>query len=276
MSVGYRFTAIKSIARRDLSSILYGIGIYVVLSVVFLFASSVNVRDSLFQVSQNNLMVLSNPINRPLFMVIGLIAAYLGLTSAITISRERDLGTLEVLFYGPVDSVSYILAKYIQQMMVFLVTLALSFVFFWAVSVYTNLGFSKNLAGLLLLSLVMASSMVAFGIFLSSITRRMTVSVVLFLGLALFFLVFSIAHSIVMTMPGEKLSTALVYVRIVLDNMDKLVRWISPIAYLERGGMAIALGEPLQYLWSVLSSVAYTVVLLALATFAFNRKGVRK
>lgn len=275
-TTAYRTNVVRTVAKRDLRSTLYGIGMYFVLTLIFLAVSYVSIRNSLFQVTENGLWAFPSPINAPFFFSIGLAATYLGLVSAISISRERDQGTLEVLFYGPVDSFSYVMAKYVQQMISFLVVLVMTLGFFAAISAYTNLGFSGNLAGILLLSFFLASCMIAFGIFLSSASNKVITSVVLFLGLMLFFLIFQVAHQVVLAMPGQKLSTVLVYVRIALDNMNKVVQWISPLGYLDRGAVAINLGNATQYLWSLLSSLGYTAVLLWLSMLSFNRKGVRR
>lgn len=277
MSSGaYRWNTIRVTAKRELKSTLYGLGLYVVLFFIFLSVSYVGLRNALYSVTQNGLLVLPDPINRPFFVTIGLAATYLGLCSAIAISRERDQGTLEVLFYGPVDSISYVIGKYMQQMLTFCVVLLFTLINFGALSLVTNLGFSGSLIGILALSLFLASCMIAFGIFLSAITKRMMVSVVFFLGLVLFFLGFWVAHAWVQSIPGKDLTTILVYARVILDNLNSVVEWISPLAYFNRGSVAIGLGSGVGYLLSVVSSMVYSGLLLAFAVYAFNRKGVRR
>lgn len=276
VSMAYRLNAIKVTTKRELRSTLYGLGLYVVMTLIFLGAAYLSIRQSLVSVVENGLMVLPNPITQPFFLTVGLASTYLGLCAAIAISRERDQGTLEVLFYGPVDTVSYVLGKYIHQILAFLVMLAFSVINFVAVSLVTNLGFSRNFIGILLLSVFLASCMISFGIFLSAITRRMVVSIILFLGLVLFFIAFWVAHAWVMSIPGKDLTTLTIFARVVLDNLNTVLQWISPLSYLARGSTAIAMGNVGQYLLSIVSSVLYTVVLLGLSIYAFERKGVRR
>ncbi len=276
MSMAYRLNTIKVTTKRELRSTLYGLGIYVVMTLIFMGAAYLSIRQSLVSVVENGLMVLPNPITQPFFLTAGLAATYLGLCAAIAISRERDQGTLEVLFYGPVDTVSYVLGKYLQQILAFLVMLVFAVINFVAISLVTNLGFSGNFLGILILSVFLASCMISFGIFLSAITRRMVVSIVLFLGLVLFFIAFWVAHLWVMSIPGKDLTTLTIFARVVLDNLNTVIQWISPLAYLARGSAAIGMGNVGQYLLSIVSSVIYTALLLGLSIYAFERKGVRR
>lgn len=276
MSVSYRLNAIKVTAKRELFSTLYGIGLYIVMAFIFLITSYGSIRVSILNVVENGLESLPNPISWPFFLTVFLASTYLGLCSAIAISREREQGTLEVLFYGPVDSLSYVLGKYTQQILTYGVVLAFSIINFFLISQFTNLGFSGQFFGLLVLSIFLASSMVAFGIFLSSVAKRTIAGVVLFISLVLFFVLFWGAHGFIMSLPGQNLSTLLVYTRLILDNLNMVVQWISPLAYFLRGMTAVGVGSVSQYLISIVSSLVYTAVLLGLAVNMFERRGVKR
>lgn len=276
MSSAYRFNAVRVIAKRELFSTLYGLGLYIVLAIIFLLTSYGSVRLSLLNVVENGLEALPNPIAWPFFLTVFLAATYLGLCSAIAISREREQGTLEVLFYGPVDSISYVLGKFSQQLLTFGVVLVFSLINFFIISQFTNLGFSGGFFGLLILSIFLAASMVAFGIFLSSVAKRTIVGVVLFIALVLFFVIFWAAHSFIMSLPGRNLTTFLIYARLILDNLNIVIQWISPVSYFLRGMMAVGLGSFSQYAVSIISSIIYSAVLLGLAVFMFERKGVKR
>ncbi|MGI6081683.1 MAG: ABC transporter permease [Limnochordia bacterium] len=271
-----RTNAIKVTARRELLSTLYGLGLYVVLFVIFLLTAYGSIRVSLLNVVNNGLEALPNPITSPFYLTVFLAATYLGLCSAIAISREREQGTLEVLFYGPVDSLSYVLGKYLQQVLTFFVVLAFSLVNFFLLSQLTNLGFSGNFFGLLILSIFLASCMIAFGIFLSAAAKRNIFAVVLFISLVLFFVIFWGAHSLIMALPGKNLTTLLIYTRLILDNVNILIQWISPLAYFVRGMVAVSQGNIGQYLLSIVSSLIYTTLLLGAAVIIFDRRGVKR
>jgi hypothetical protein len=118
--------------------------------------------------------------------------------------------------------------------------------------------------------------MVSFGIFLSAVAKRTVAAVVLFISLVLFFVLFWGAHQFIMSLSGLKLTTFLVYARLILDNLNMVVQWISPLAYFIRGLMAVDLGSTTQYLISIVSSLIYSAVLLGLAVTMFERRGVKR
>lgn len=276
MSISYRTNTVKVTAKREFFSTVYGVGLYAVLFFIFLLTSYLSIRVSLLNVMQNGLQALPNPITSPFFTAVFLAATYLGLCSAISISREREQGTLEVLFYGPVDSTSYILGKFTQQLLTFGVVLLFGVVNFFLVSLFTNLGFSSKFLGLLVLSIFLASSMVSFGIFLSAVAKRTIAGVVLFISLVLFFVVFWGAHGFIMSLSGLKLTTFLVYARLILDNLNAVIQWISPLSYFLRGMMAVDLGSVKEYAISIVSSTIYTAVLLGLSVVMLERRGVKR
>jgi len=278
MSMSHRLNAVRVQAKREFRSTMNGLGIYVVMALVFFIASYASVRPLLFDVSQTGVETYMNPFLDAFFYAVGISGAYLGLCAAISIARERDLGTLEVLFYGPVDSISYVAGKFIQQLMAFCVMLAFALVHFVIVSYATNLGI-RNVLGLIVLSLFLTACFVGFGILLSSLSRRMTVSVILYLALMIFFLAFWMVHSYLQSLSifdQRDYSPALVYVRTFFDNASFVMNWISPIAYFFRGITALGVGDLGQYAVSIASSVAYTLIMLVLSVVAFNRKGVRR
>lgn len=276
MSVAFRAHVAKVTAKREFKSTLYGIGLYLTLCLIFVSASFFFVRGTLRSMIDSGVVSSSNPVMGPLFIAVGLAAIYLGLCSSLAISRDRDQGTLETLFYGPVDPSSYIIGKYIHQLATHVVVLVFALVNFYLLSHVTHMGFSADMVGILVLSIFLTSSMVSFGIFLSVSTRRMMVSLILFLALVLFFLGFTAVHTWIMNVPGQNLAGAMIYVRIVLDRLNDVVKWVSPVAYFERGMAAVSTASPSQYFLSVVQSVVYSVVLLYASIWIFRRKGVRR
>jgi len=276
MSISYRTHAVRVAAKREMRSTLYGIGFYVTLALIFLATSYFFVNSSIRSTLDAGILALRNPITEPFFFSVGLAATYLGLCSALSVSRDRDQGTMEVLFYGPVDAVSYLMGKFVHQMLAFIVVLLFALVNFYLVSLATNLGFTADFIGFLVLSLFLTSCMVSFGIFLSVSTRRMMASVIVFLGLVLFFLAFSVAHTVIMSLPGQGMTPLMVYVRVIIDNMNEVMKWISPISYFSRGMAAVFMRDYAQYGVSLLSSVVYSGILLTVSVWLFKKKGVRR
>jgi ABC-type transport system involved in multi-copper enzyme maturation permease subunit len=283
-----RLNSIKVQSRRDIKSSVFSMGIYVVLTAVLLFTSFQSLRGNLFVISEAKVSVLQNPLLNPFFNTMMLLAVYLGLCSAMSISKERDLGTLEVLFYGPVDSITYVIAKYLQQMLVFVIAILLSALNFYLVSMVTNLGFTSDLWGLMLLAIFVGSGMISFGILLSSLNKKITISVIVFLVFALIFLAFWYANNWMSSLSVyeydpqtqqavlKEFPAYYIYIRVILDKLNIFLKWISPIQYFERGSTALLIKSMTQYWLNILSSVVYSAVLLILSIGAFNRKGVKR
>src|SRR5207247_4148043 len=67
----------------------------------------------------NRVLVLSEAATMPVCVASSVGMIFLALVAVATVAREKDAGTLETLFYGPVDHVSYLLAKHLAQVAAF-------------------------------------------------------------------------------------------------------------------------------------------------------------
>ena len=269
-----RWHVARTIAGRDLRSQLFGLSLYLAVALVLLGVSHFALRNALWQVEQNGLLVLGSPVAYPFFLAMWLSAIYFGLMAAVAIARERDNGTLEVLFYGPVDSLSYMAGKFLQPMASALVVTVLYLVTFGATAWFTNLGFPRETPQLVVLALALTACVVSLGLLISALSRRVFLAVLVFLGLMLLFTLFSVAHAVLLAIPGERLTDLLAFARTVVDNVQQVLTWISPIGYYSRGSAALQMGDAGQYLVALGSSLAYAAVMLSLAAWAFARKGV--
>lgn len=271
-----RARVIWTIASRDLRSHVFGVSLYVAVALILLGVSHFALRNALWQVEQNGLMVLADPVGYPFFLALWLMAVYMGLMAAVTIARERDNGTLEVLFYGPVDSGTYVLGKLTQPMASFVIVALFYLLYFAGSARFANLGFPGNVPELLLLALALTGCVVAFGLAISALSRKVSVAVLVFLGLMLVFTAVSIAQLILLAIPAEQLTDVLAFARTVVDGIQRGLEWVSPLAYFSRGSVSLELGEWRGYLEALGSTVLYTAVLTWVAALAFRRKGVRR
>ena len=270
-----KFNTVGVITKREIKSTIGSLGIYAAASLAFLVAN-LFVRSNLRGVAENGLMVMANPLNYPLFIAVIIGATYLALTSTISVSRERDQGTLEVLFYGPVDSITYIAAKFLEQLVAFLGLIVVYIVGFFAISKLTNFGLDSSFFAMAALSILLAASTVAFGLLLSTITRSARTSVIVLLLLLTLFLASDVVAGVLNSMSAKDMSVTMVYVRVAVDMINRGLKWISPFAYLNRGIAAIGLESSKHLLSSIGASLLYTGVLLSLAVYLLNKRGVRR
>ena len=113
-----RLHAIGVIQRRDLNGMLFGPGLYLATALGMVGALIV-VRDDLDAIARNRVLVLADAFTLPFFVASSVGMIFLALVAVATVAREKDAGTLETLFYGPVDHASYLLAKHLAQVAAF-------------------------------------------------------------------------------------------------------------------------------------------------------------
>lgn len=266
---------VKALTKKDFYSILSGWGIYIVVCLSFI-APSFLLKNFLESIKKDDILISADPLNFPLFISVVIISFYLVILSVISISREKDQGTLEVLFYGPVSSSTYILGKYINSILTYLVVTIFFLAYFWGVSLLTNLGFSWGLGKVILTSIFSVSCVVSFGLFISSLTKKIRNSIIWLIGLLILFLVIIVGQTILFSMSQEEISPFLTYLGNTLSVISRGVTWINPFSYLTRGRDAVSLHNSFLYGLNILYSIIYSTILLLLSMFMLKRKGVRE
>ena len=272
----YRWHAARLIHRRDLRAMVLGLGIYGVLGLSMLAATLI-LRNYLNFVDEKGLLVLSGAFTPPLFTAVFLSSLFLALSSVTTIARERDQGTMEVLFYGPVDSISYILGKYLAHLVVYLIMIVIYSVGFVMYAEFTNLVFPSNLILVLLLSILVTSDVIAFGMFLSTLSRTVRTALLLFLAVVLVFVVIQAGYILLTTIPiQDRYYNPVLFLKNAFSLLNQVAGWLSPFSYLNQGLNAVTWGRMASYLMLLALSAVYTIVFLALSIVTLERKGVRK
>lgn len=272
----YRWHAARLIQQRDLRSMLFGRGMYLALSLA-LAAAILILRNYLNFIGENGLLVVSGAFVIPLLAVVLITALFLAFSSVTTVARERDQGSMEVLFYGPVDSITYVLGKYLAQMAVAVVMAVIYTLCFAIYAGLTNFNLSLSLGWMILLALLITSDLVAVGIFLSTFSGRVRTALLLFLGLILIFLVIEVGPDLLALIPyQEDYYNPVLFLQNVLTSLGQLTAWLSPIAFLSQGLEAVRRGSTLGYLAVVGLTLGYTLIFLAFSVATLERKGVRR
>ncbi|MCB0091012.1 MAG: ABC transporter permease [Caldilineaceae bacterium] len=271
-----RWRAVRLIQRRELRTMLFGFGLYVVIA-LGLMAAILLLRNYLNFVQESGLLVMSGAFNFPLFAVIFLAAIYLAISSVTTIARERDQGTMEVLFYGPVDSISYVLGKYLAQMATYLFMLLVFALCFGLFAGLTNFSFPGNVGWVVLLSILVVSDVVAFSIFLSAQSSSVRTALFLFLSILLGLILIQFGREILSAIPVTgRYYNPVLFMQNVLVNLNSVARWVSPFSYLMQGMEAVRRGSMDMYAVLAATSVLFSLLFLGLSVVLLERKGVRR
>ncbi|HIE43943.1 MAG TPA: hypothetical protein EYP78_04000, partial [Candidatus Omnitrophica bacterium] len=271
----HRFNAVRVITKRELkSTFFYGVGIYLAIFISLLI-SSLLLKNYLEAIKDQGMLMMSDPLNYPLFITTLISSFYLAIISSISISREKDHQTMEVLFYGPIDYASFVIAKYVNDILAYLIMVVFFLIYFFFVSFLTNFAFSFNFARLIILSIFLASCMISFGLFLSSLTTRVRSSIISFISIAVGFFAVQILYRILGGTKPELLSTPLLYLRNIMEVLYVwCIQWISPFSYFDRGLKAVSLGIHGDYAISIASSLSYSIIMVLFSILILRKKGI--
>jgi len=273
----FRWHLARAVQRRELHATLYSLGLYVILAVSIAAAATV-LRNQIVAVQDSGLSVLSNPFAGSFLGAVVLSSLYLALTSTVTIARERDQGTLEVLFYAPMDPLAYLLGKYLAQLAAYALMVIVYLATLAVYALVTNLAFTPRLLGAVLLSVITASTVVAVGFLLSTLNRSARGALVALLGIIAVFLTVQLGHDYVAGLTaGLPVNRAnpLLFLQTVLAWLDEILSWLSPFAHLERGIDALLRGSLGEYGLMLALSLVYSVFVFGLAVRALQHRGGR-
>ena len=266
-------TAVKALAKKDLSAATKSWGPYVAATISFL-ASSLVLKKYLSGIGDNNILIASDPLNFPLYISLVVVSFYIALISAITISSEKDRGTLEVLFYGPVNHTSYLMSKYIADMTIFLFLIGLLIPYFLVATTLTNLALSWSLLKGIVLSVFSASCIISFSLLISTATSKMRTSVIWLVVLLGAFLSIQLTNGILLRLNVGTLSPVVQYLRRTVHLINTGTEWVTPFAPLNKGIQAIVISNDQLYFGCILFALLYSSIFLAASVAVLRKKGV--
>lgn len=273
--IATRWRAATTILRRDLRALLLSPGGYVALALAGLVVG-LDVRNDLEAIATSRLLVMADAFTRSYFIATMLLIFFLALAAAATIAREREQGTLEVLFYGPVDHWSYLVGKHLALLgayLLFGLGLVLVVVLYAAL---TGLRLGSGFGPIVLLSIVAAAAVAAGGIAVSTLVRGVRAALALLLVIIVALLAISVGASLLSGLQVTNNTNPLLFLRDLVIGLDQVIAYASPIATYERGIDAAVRGNPVAYLAWLLLLVLHSGLLLGVALISLRRRGVRR
>lgn len=172
---------------------------------------------------------LTDVVIRPLVQNMSIILLFLvPLLTMRLFSEERKTGTIELLLTYPINDLGIVLGKFLAAVSVFLIMIActLSFAFIMLTLGTFDIGvFLSSYLGLIL----MGSSFIALGVFISSVTENQIVAAAISFGAALMFWIISWTSSFT----GQTLGAIIRQTSIIerLDSFLKGVITLSDVTY---------------------------------------------
>ncbi|MCC7368667.1 MAG: ABC transporter permease subunit [Chloroflexi bacterium] len=254
---------------------LYGPAIYIVVALGMLATMPI-VAGYVDAVQRSRLLLLSDPFTLPFFVAGTIGMLFLALASVSSIARERESGTLEALFYGPVDEAAYVLGKVLAQVLAFLPIAGGLAVLLLATSGMTGLRLPYAFGLELLLAISAAGAVAALGVCLSTLVRGVRAGLALLGGLTLLFLAVRIASELLGAISVTNNQSPLLWLRNAVLAVDWLVGYVSPFGLFQAGVDALVRGDILSYLGMAGLAWGYTGLLLLAAVRLLARRGVRR
>jgi len=275
LSQSSRRTVICVIAWQEAKTTICGISGYAAITIALTVATWILLVDVRALAASGHL-VLADPFGPSLTVAMLVLALFLAVSAAVSAARDRESGTLEVLFYGPVDEISYVLGKIGGLLLAYLAALPLLLASFSLLALMTGFLLTSVILASLILSIVPAAEIIGFGVLLSIGTDRVRTAVLLLVGVTAVLLGITVTYSMVLLIPIEDPSSPVLPLRDALATLYAAVRWVSPFAYLERVVDAAVTGAWRTAAVSLAVAVAYTAIIIFLAAYWMRRRGVHR
>ncbi|MBV9357306.1 MAG: ABC transporter ATP-binding protein/permease [Chloroflexi bacterium] len=270
-----RSRTISVLGRRELLGVLYGPGPYVVVALGVLAALPV-VAGYLDAVQHSGILVLADAFTLPFFVAATLATLFLALAAIATIARERDQGTLEVLFYGPVDDVSYILSKHLALVIAYVPMALVLGLMFLAYAQMTGLRLPSVFPMELLLSFFTAIAVTALGVCLATVVRGVRAGIALLAAVVGLFLAIRFGSDLLSGLQVTNNFNSLLFLRDLVVGLDSVVAYISPFSVFQSGVEAAVRSDLGGYLLAIAISCLQAAVLLVAAVQLLAWRGVRR
>lgn len=253
------------------------LGIYVTITVA-LVTSALALHNTLRFTERNIVFVANQPLFLPILICAVLVSLYLGVTASISVSRERDRKTLEVLMYGPVDEAAFLLGIFIAQVQIFMIALAFTFVWSNLAVWILNLGFSWEVLGVFLASIVMTSAIVAFGQLTAVWGDKTRTALIVFILILLFLAGVQVADQVVSAIVISSSPTSndpILIIRNALAVATRIIQWVSPYSQLVQAMDAVAKHSWTGFLSNLGVLLAQTFILLYGSIRLLRARGAR-
>jgi ABC-2 type transport system ATP-binding protein len=268
-----RVRAAGAIARRELLALRRSPTPLVAL-VMSLGGGAIAGRSALGEAGGAGPVAEPGPLYLPLFIAVLVLTAALAFIGTTSVARERESGTLEVLFYGPVDATAFVAGKFAALVMAYLGLGFAVAVALLAVAGAMGVRFGADVLLALPLSVLSAAHAGALGLALSALAASVRSAVLVLVAVAWVTLAIHGGAAIFAALPAQTGTAA--DVAAAFDAANRALSLVSPYAHLDRAVQAARTVDPGPFAVAVASSAASTAALLMAAVLGLRRRGVRR
>jgi len=262
--------------RLDIFSALTALAPYAVVAVATGLAGFL-LQNDLHRIQEDGLLVLGDPFAVPLYGGVLLLAVYLATSAAMAAAREREHGAVELLYYGPVSSFSYLLAKLCGHVLQYAVLLVLLLGSYVLLALVTGLHMRETTVLAMILSIGPAAAATTLGLLVAALVHRLRPALLAVLGVALGAVGLQVAREILARLPAPEYHVNPVQVlRWAAFAISSITQWVLPFGYVDRELSAMLRGDLAGGLVAAGAAGVYAVVVLVLAAAGLDRTGIRR
>lgn len=272
------------LGKKDFMEGISSLGVYIVLAVIFLISflsfylvneaakQNVNIIYIIYNIGVEKSVILNIIF---MFAVVFISFLYLGISSVTTISREKQEKTIEILFYSPMNELSFIAGKYLGKIFLYLYILSISVFLFVILNFIFPMEINLSFLKVVILSIFLISCVICGGIFLSTLTSSVSSSILILIGLSIALITLQIFGGIIAFIPADP-ESLLGIIKNTISELLSLTQYISPFSYLSMGWDAIGRSDDFKLILSIIYSTAYSLIFLFLSVITLIKKGVKQ
>ena len=269
-----RWHIIHTIATQQSRDTLFGWGIYITAAVSVGIAALLIFNSTRF-VGESSLNIVAQPFMLPLQAALTLVILFVAIEATLSIARPREQGSLQVLFFAPIDEPIFIggnfLAGLLSYILFVLLTLPILLLLAWS----TNFVIPTQLLWATIPTLFVVGVTIAFGLFVSAAAPSARTAVLILVAGILILLGLQSAYAALLNIPPtSRFYDALLFIRTILANLQTILSWFSPFRMLD-----VILTSSLNNDWLVLIrqlgiALVTTAIWLFTAVRMLRRRGV--
>lgn len=269
-----RYNAILRIARQQVHDTLLGWGFYVTASAAVLIAV-ILVYNSVRFVEDSGLNIMQRPFFLPLQIAASIGVLYVTIEATLAVARPREQGSLQVLFFAPIDVPTFIGANLLAGLAIYIIFLAIILPPLLLLVWITNFVMPFALLWGLLPTIFVAGAGVAFGLFISAAAPSVRSAILLLVAALLVLLLVQGGYAALLSIPPtNRFYDALQFLRVFLGGIQGLLLWISPFQMLDAMLDAALRVDVIGVVKQAGMAVMVSIFWLVAAVWVLRRKGV--
>lgn len=270
-----RFWALRVVFARETRALLLSPGTLLVfwLGALISYLFLVNYIDT---VAERGLNILSSSFNLPVYSYVLFISFFLTLAIITSVAREMERGTLEILFFGPIDSAAFVGGRVLAGATTYCTALVLGAAGYGVLSIISGFLMPASTWAVVAISIPVSLYLLAFGICLASLTGRLRAALGWFMAIAMLLLIAQFGPILLETAPATSQYYDPVRVlREVLYSTNRILGWISPFGLLAKGTEAVRRGDTFNALVSAGIAGLYAACLATGSMRFLLSRGIR-